>query len=83
MDEKRDDVCVHLTALDISAILVENRVHFGMTDVHILCVQITFRRSIPWQLIVTTPSGKSIVSNTNDPFVFVDYAGTNLRRRVL
>ena len=63
---------------DFLRVLVEDGVHLCVADVHVLGLQRVGRGLAPGQLVVGTAAGKTVVADTDDTFLLVDYTGSNL-----
>ena len=59
-------------------VLVKDGVHLCVADVHVLGLQRVRRALAPRQLVVGAAAGKTVVADTDDTFLIVDYTGSNL-----
>lgn len=67
--EKRD---VHCAVGHVSGYSVEDSIHLGVADVHVLAVQVCPAALAPRELLVTAAYGKTIVAEPDYLVVFVD-----------
>merc|ERR1719341_1450365 len=66
----------------IPRVLVENGIHLGMTNIHVLVLQLIITGLPPGQAVIWATSWHSIVTNTYYLLLFVHYTGTNLSSRI-
>ena len=59
-------------------VFVEDGVHLCVADVHVLGLQRVGGALSPRQLVVGAAAGKTVVADTDDTFLIVDYTGSNL-----
>ena len=69
---------VDLAALDVGRVLVEDGVHLGVADVHVLVLQPVGAGLAPGKVVVAAPSRHPVVADTNDAVLGIDNDGSHL-----
>ena len=62
-------------------VLVHDGVHLGVTDVHVLVLQLVLGGFPPGELVIRAPPREAVVAYAHYPLVLVDYAGAHLAAR--